>query len=136
MIVSERQLKAAKKKAKLLEKSIKKMEGKKGPLVQPTIIQTQAMLKELQDEVSEYEALLGQGLEAIKIEFLKEIMLLPIKYRVAKNLSREDFAKEVGLPVRMIARYEAGGYTNINGETFKKILDTLPLTIEGIRKKA
>ena len=137
MITSERQLKAAKEKIKSLKESIAKMQKKKkSVLAKSSLIQTEALLHKIEGEVAEYEALLTKGLEAIEIKSPEDIMLLPIRYRIAKHLSREDFSKEVDVPVRMIARYETSGYTNINGETFRKILHNLPLKFNGFLKEA
>ena len=52
-------------------------------------------------------------------------MLLPIKYRIAKHLTKEAFAKEVDVSVRMISRYEAEEYTNIC------IIGTAPIIYSG-----
>ena len=137
MITSDRQLNATKKKINSLTESLAKMEkSAKGILAKASVIQTEAMKQELDDDVSEYEKLCAGGLEAIELETPEDIMLLPIKYRIVKHLTKEAFAKEVDVPVRMISRYEAEEYTNITGETFKKILHNLPLTINGILKDA
>ena len=136
MITSERQLNTAKKKADSLEKSVKKMEkNQKGILAKPALIQTKTILEEIKNDITEYENLLNNGLKAIKIESPEDIILLPVKYRIANHLSREEFAKEVDVSVRMIARYEVGEYTNINGETLKKILHNIPLKFTGSLKK-
>ncbi len=131
MITSERQLAVANKKIQSLRESIKKMEAEAKPLARSSIIQTKALIKELQHEVEEYETLKEKGLEAIEINDLAEVMLLPIKYRIAKKMSQDSFAKEVNIPVRMIARYESEGYKNITGENLHKILSKLHLKIPG-----
>ncbi len=130
MITSKRQLNASKKKIEFLRKSSKAMKKKsRGVLAKSSLIQTETMIQELENKVLEYETLYSKGLEAIEIEMLEDIMLLPIKYRIAKHLSKEDFARKVDVPVRMISRYETEGYTNIRGVTFKKILHNLPLLL-------
>ena len=130
MITSDRQLTAAVKKIDSLKESLANMKASTGGILsKASIIQTEALAKELEDDVLEYRKIYAEGLGAINIKTPEDIMLLPIKYRIAKHLTKEAFAKEVGVPVRMIARYEAEEYTNITGETFKKILHNLPLIL-------
>jgi DNA-binding XRE family transcriptional regulator len=138
MITSERQLAVTKKKIQSLEDSLKKIEVdiKTKPLAKASKIQTQALIKELYAEVFEYEELKSKGLDAIQLNDLSEIMLVPIKYRIAKHMTQESFAKEVDVPLRMIARYESEGYRNITGETFHKILQKLHLKSMGKLKEA
>lgn len=138
MITSERQLNVSKKKISSLQESLKKLsnEVKTKPLAKASKIQTQAMIEEIQKEVDEYEKLCSKGLDAIEIEDLADVMLLPIKYRIAKRMTQESFAKEVDVPLRMIARYESEGYKNIQGENLFKILSKLHLQFFGkLREK-
>lgn len=137
MITSDRQLNVARKKIQSLEDSLKKLEAAKStPLAKASKIQTQALAKELYAEVAEYEELKDKGLDAIQLNDLSEIMLVPIKYRIAKHMTQESFAKEVDIPLRMIARYESEGYKNISGENFHKILQKLHLRSMGKLKEA
>lgn len=138
MITSDRQLTVTRKKIHSLEESLKKLEEdvKSKPLAKASKIQTQAIVKELYAEVVEYEELKTRGLDAIQLNDLSEIMLVPIKYRIAKHMTQESFAKEVDIPLRMIARYESEGYRNITGENFHKILQKLHLKALGKLKEA
>ena len=137
MITSERQLNTTKKKIVSLKESLVEMKkSASGILGNSAVIQIEALIQELESEVLEYEKLYAEGLDAIDIQSPEEIMLLPIKYRIAKHLTKEAFAKKVDVSVRMISRYEAEGYTNINGETFKKILQNLPVKLNRTLKEA
>jgi DNA-binding XRE family transcriptional regulator len=138
MITSDRQLAVTRKKIQSLEESVKKIEEevKTKPLAKASKIQTQAIIKELYSEVFDYEELKAKGLDAIQLNDLSEIMLVPIKYRIAKRMTQEAFAKEVDIPLRMIARYESEGYRNITGENFHKILQKLHLKSIGKLKQA
>ncbi len=136
MITSDRQLKVAKKQIASLTESIADMKkSAKGILANAALVQTKALIEELQGKVSEYERLLSDGLGAIDVNTPEDLMLLPIKYRLAKHLTREAFAKIVDVSVRMISRYETEEYSNINGETLKKILHNLPLRLDGKLKE-
>ena len=138
MITSDRQLSTMNKKIESLQESLKKLtdEAKVKPLAKSAKIQTQALIKELQLEVFEYEDLKARGFDAIELNDLSEIMLIPIKYRIAKRMTQESFAKEVEIPLRMIARYESEGYRHITGENFHKILQKLHLKLPGKLKEA
>jgi ribosomal protein L17 len=138
MITSERQLSTTNKKIESLQETMKKLteEAKSKPLAKASKIQTQALIKELQQEVFEYEELKTKGLDAIELNDLADIMLIPIKYRIAKRMTQETFANEVEIPLRMIARYESEGYRNITGENFHKILQKLHLKLPGKLKEA
>lgn len=136
MITSDRQLAVTSKKIKDLRESIKKMDASTKPLVKAAVIQTKALVKELEQEVKEYQTLREKGIEAIEINDLAEVMLLPIKYRIAKKMTQDAFARIVEVPVRMIARYESEGYRNISGENLHKILSKLHLKIPGKLKEA
>lgn len=136
MITSKKQLAITNQKIQSLYDSIKKLEAKDGPLSKSAIIQTKSLIKGLKKEVEEYELLIEKGIDAIEINDLAEVMLLPIKYRIAKRMTRDAFAREVNFSERMIARYESEGYKNINGENFQKILSKLNLKILGKIKEA
>lgn len=131
MITSHRQLNATKKQIQMLKESIQVLKKKKSVLAKSSLIQSESKIKELTREVSRYEELYYGGIDTIRIENPEDIMLLPLMYRIAKQLTQEAFANEVGVPLRMIARYEASNYSNINGETLKNILNKLPLKIKG-----
>lgn len=137
MITSDRQLKVTQEKIKSLQESLEVKTTISNPvLVRAAKMQTQGLIKELQSLVNEYEELKTKGLDAIKISSPEDVMLLPIRYRIAKRMTQEVFAKSVDVSLRMIARYESEEYRNINGETLKKILHKIPLKFMGNLKEA
>jgi Helix-turn-helix len=127
MITSERQLLFTKKQIASLAEEIKNLEKEapKKPFGKTAVIQAKALLQELQFNVEEYEALKANGVKGIQINNLSEIMILPIKYRIAKGMTQEAFAKEFEISLRTIARYEAENYRNASGDNFDKILKKL-----------
>ena len=65
MITSDRQLNATKKKIESLTESLAEMEkSEKGILAKSSAVQTEVMKQELENDVSEYEKLCTEGLEA------------------------------------------------------------------------
>jgi len=131
MITSEKQLIVSRKKIVELRASILKMERDTKPFIKASVMELKSLIKKIEQEIKDYETLKEKGIEAIELNDLSEIMLLPIKYRIAKRMTQESFAREMEVPVRMIARYESEGYRNISGETLHKILKRLHLKIIG-----
>ena len=129
MITSERQLKAANEKIESLKQSLRSKENAnvKKLFAKAGRIQTQNLVNDLEKEIEDYEALKKKGVGAIKIDSFEDLFLLPIRYRIAKNMTQEEFANLVGIPLRQICRYESEEYSNISSETLKKILQGIPL---------
>src|SRR4051812_13462188 len=109
MITSDRQLEAALKKLKLLQSSMK-LELKPGtPRVLGVALhgQTQELVEELKNEIQEYKRLKNSQLVEIPIRSLEELMNAPIRYRLARKMTIEQFAHSVHVHSRQIARYES-----------------------------
>lgn len=132
MITSDRQLKASKEKLMELKRSLEKnSESIINPiLAKAAKVQTQALIQEIETETFLYENLKTKGIAAIQLHSMADILNLPVMYRVAKGMSQEQFARLVNVGLRQIARYESDGYENINGETLKKILSKIELSIK------
>jgi DNA-binding XRE family transcriptional regulator len=127
MISNDRQLATTRKQIVSLQEELKKLqdEAKSKKFGKTAVVQTQALIKSLQANVDEYEALTSKGVEAIQLNDLSELMILPMKYRIAKKMTQEMFAKEVDIPLRTIARYEADEYKTVSGDNLHKILSKL-----------
>jgi DNA-binding XRE family transcriptional regulator len=137
MITSQRQLKVTLEKIESFKSSLSsKIKIKNPVLVKAARIEAQTMIEDLEALVEEYQDLVQNGLGAIKISSPEDLMLLPIRYRIAKRMTQENFAKSVDVSVRMIARYESEDYRNITGETLQKILHSIPLKFKGELKEA
>ena len=132
MITSERQLSVTKSKIEDLKSSLKQKPNEKmKPVLQKAArVQAESLIAELQEQVTEYEHLRSDGVPAIQVKTPMDLFLLPIRYRIAKKMSQEAFSKLVGVGLRQIARYEAEGYENIQGDTLKRILEKLPLNLQ------
>lgn len=132
MITSERQLSVTKSKIEDLKSSLKQKPNEKmKPVLQKAArVQAESLIAELQEQVNEYVLLRSDGVPAIQVKTPMDLFLLPIRYRIAKKMSQEAFSKLVGVGLRQIARYEAEGYENIQGDTLKRILEKLPLNLQ------
>ena len=133
MITSDRQYKAAKKQLVMLGESLSAPKKKAVPdaVRQAAKAQTQELMDEIQESINEYEALRNGKPTDVEIHSLDDLMVAPIRYRIAARMSLDEFGRKVGVSARQIARYELEGYQNINTSTFQKILRKLNLRLDG-----
>jgi hypothetical protein len=85
----------------------------------------------LEQEIREYQLTKSQSVEDIPINSPAELLLAPIRYRIATGMTVEEFARLVNVAQRQIARYEALGYQNCSMPTFQKIMQRLQIQLEG-----
>lgn len=133
MITSNRQYEAAKKQLAMLGESLSASKKKAVPdaVRQAAKAQTQELMDEIQESINEYEALRNGKPTDVEICSLDDLMVAPIRYRIAARMSLDEFGRKVGVSARQIARYELEGYQNINTSTFQKILRKLNLRLDG-----
>ena len=136
MITSDKQVLVTKKRIDEFLEYLKLIEKDTRIIAKASKFQIEGLVQELREQIYEYETLKTKGVEAIEISGPSDIMLLPIKYRIAKRMTQELFAKKVDMPLRMICRYESENYRNITGGNLQKILDKLHLKIFAKIKEA
>ena len=128
MIKCKRQFAAAKKQLTLLEQSLDQGSVNTDmpeSLVLGTKNGIKSLMDDLKKELLEYEQLKQKGVEAIAVASWNDFLLVPIKYRIANNLTIEQFAQKVNVHSRQIAGYEKEEYRNVTMSTFTKILDEI-----------
>ena len=133
MITSKKQYKEACRKLEMLGASLSS--GKK-PGVPPAIEKAgKAQITELMDnikkEINEFDSCRNVDISELEIHSLDDLMLLPIKYRIASGMSIDKFAQFVGISPRQINRYEKEHYKNTHTSTLNTILEKLNVGIEG-----
>jgi len=133
MITSTKQIEVAKGKVKLLKDSLraKTSPGIPKELVNATRGQISELISEIEAEIKEFELLQSTNLEKFHVRSFEDLMLTPIRVRLAQKMTVEEFAHQVGVHSRQIARYEAQNYTNLNTLTLLKILEKLSVQIDG-----
>ena len=133
MITSTKQIEVAKGKVKLLKDSLraKTSPGIPKELVNATRGQISELISEIEAEIKEFELLQSTNLEKFHVRSFEDLMLTPIRIRLAQKMTVEEFAHQVGVHSRQIARYEAQNYTNLNTLTLLKILEKLSVQIDG-----
>jgi len=133
MITSYKQYTVAKEKLKKIKESIVATQKTKVPqvLVRASLGQMKELLADLKRDMSEYETLHMSHKQDISISSLEDLMKAPIRYRLAKKMTIEQFAKEVEVHSRQIARYETEQYHNATTDTLIKILERLKIDLKG-----
>lgn len=117
MITSTQQLLAAKKKKKLLLES-----GSKDAA---------SSIELLEADISEYHRKSVGPFSSECIQSLKELLAIPVHFRLANKMTLEDFAKLAGVSSRQVQRYEEKGYQNCSTGTFNNIIHNLDLRVVG-----
>lgn len=133
MITSDKQYAAAKKQLMMLTASM--IASKKEEV--PDLIEKagKAQMLELVDEIQrnmeEYDRLKESKPSDIEIHSLDDLMVVPIRYRIAAHMSVDAFSRKVGVSARQITRYETENYQNTNSSTLRKILGMLDIHLNG-----
>lgn len=132
MITSDRQLQATQKKLNDLKASLDNGISEVPVKFQGAFkAQRLELVAELEAEIEEYKRLKSNHVTSIAIESMDDIKLAPIRFRLAKNMTVEQFAMLVGVHSRQIARYEEKQYENITVEVLTKILSKIRPRISG-----
>ena len=115
-----------------VRREVEELKGKieSGEYPSDQIERFRSRLEGLESDIAEYLMLLEKGPEGLTIKRPQDVLLLPVRYRIAKKMTLDEFAEMVGVPARMIFRYEEKGYENAIGINVEKILSRLPVGIE------
>ena len=133
MITSDKQYDSAKEKLSMLTESLSAPAKKGVPkeIEKANKVQVQELIDEIQMEIEEYAGLKNGDPSDIKIQSIDDLMITPIRYRIAAHMSVDAFGRKVGVSARQIARYEQAQYQNTTASTLRKILEQLDIQIDG-----
>ncbi|MBL1259820.1 MAG: helix-turn-helix transcriptional regulator [Thiotrichaceae bacterium] len=133
MITSDKQYAAAKKQLDMLTASLSSPKKDDVPAIiaKANRTQLQELVGEIRSSMQEYDDLKNSEPSDIEIHSLDDLMMTPIRYRIAAHMSVDAFGRKVGVSARQIARYEQEGYQNTNTPTLQKILKTLNIHLDG-----
>ncbi|MFQ5565549.1 MAG: helix-turn-helix domain-containing protein [Paracoccaceae bacterium] len=133
MIVSQQQYNATRKKLKMLEESLSapRREGVPEKFVQAALGQTRELMAELQAEIDEYDRITTSSQAEVPVNSIEDLLLAPIRCRLASHMSTEAFARTVGVSARQIFRYEQENYRNCSLANLTKILGKLNVKVSG-----
>jgi HTH-type transcriptional regulator / antitoxin HigA len=91
---------------------------------------TESKLKELKDDIEEYEDLVSVENEIIEIKSIHELAKGIIKIRIASNISQKKLAIMMGIQEQQIQRYEKDFYYKASFERILQILESLNVEIK------
>jgi HTH-type transcriptional regulator/antitoxin HigA len=83
------------------------------------------MIRQLEEELREYDQLKSGELELPDIERLDQIAPFITKIRIAKGVSQTNLAKRLGVSKQVISRYEEADYQTVGIGRLQEILDAM-----------
>lgn len=85
----------------------------------------ESMIRQLEDELREYDRLKIGELALPNVERLEEIAPFIAKIRIAKNVSQTELARRLGVSKQVISRYEESDYQTVSIARLQEILDAI-----------
>ena len=85
----------------------------------------EGMIRQLDDELREYDQLKSGDLKLPRIERLEEIAPFIVKLRIAKGISQTELANRLGVSKQVISRYEESDYQTVGVARLQEILDAI-----------
>ena len=85
----------------------------------------ESMIRQLEDELREYDQLKTGALELPHIDRLDEIAPFIAKIRIAKGVSQTELARRLGISKQVISRYEETDYQTVAIARLQEILDAI-----------
>jgi HTH-type transcriptional regulator/antitoxin HigA len=85
----------------------------------------EGMIRQLEDELHEYDLLKSGQLALPRMERLDEIAPFISKIRIAKGVSQTELARRLGVSKQVISRYEESDYQTVPIARLQEILDAI-----------
>jgi len=85
----------------------------------------ESMIRQLEEELQEYDQLKGGTLALPHLERLDQIAPFIAKIRIAKGLSQTELARRLGVSKQVISRYEETDYQTVAVGRLQEILDAI-----------
>jgi HTH-type transcriptional regulator/antitoxin HigA len=85
----------------------------------------EGMIRQLEDELREYDQLKSGELRVPKIDRLDQITPFVVKLRIAKGISQTELAHRIGVSKQVISRYEESDYQTVGIGRLQEILDAI-----------
>lgn len=137
MITNDRQLKITKAQIENFQESLDNFSTDSVEMenIHPKILEAQKSaisfkLRELMQEVKEYEDLKAGNIVITQVKDLKELPIMLIKARIANGLTQAELGEKLGLKEQQIQRYESEKYESTSLRTLQKISDALKIRID------
>ncbi|MGO9255105.1 MAG: helix-turn-helix domain-containing protein [Bryobacteraceae bacterium] len=91
----------------------------------PVSASYQAMIRQLEEELREYDRLKSGDLALPNMERLDQIAPFIAKIRIAKGVSQTELARRLGVSKQVISRYEESDYQTVALSRLQEILDAM-----------
>ena len=85
----------------------------------------EGMIRQLEDELREYDQLKTGKLNLPKVEGLDQVAPFIAKLRIAKGISQTELARRLGISKQVISRYEETDYQTVAVARLQEILDAI-----------
>ena len=85
----------------------------------------ESMIRQLEDELREYEHLKSGELKLPQVKRLDQIAPFVSKLRIAKGVSQTELARRLGVSKQLISRYEESDYQTVAIARLQEILDAI-----------
>ena len=98
------------------------MTGKRAAVVRGSY---EGMIRQLEEELREYDDLKSGELTLPNVERLDQIAPFIVKVRIAKGISQTELAKRLGVSKQVVSRYEETEYQTVAISRLQEILDAI-----------
>jgi HTH-type transcriptional regulator / antitoxin HigA len=85
----------------------------------------ESMIRQLEEEVREYDQLKSGELVLPPVERLDQVAPFIAKIRIAKGVSQTELANRLGVSKQVISRYEESDYQTVAVARLQEILDAI-----------
>lgn len=90
----------------------------------------EGVIRQLEEELREYDELKSGDLKLPKIDRLDEIAPFVVKLRIAKGVSQTELARRLGVSKQIISRYEESDYQTVGIARLQEILNAIGVKTE------
>jgi HTH-type transcriptional regulator / antitoxin HigA len=85
----------------------------------------ESMIRQLEQELHEYDQLKSGELPLPHVERLDQIAPFIAKIRIAKGISQTELARRLGVSKQVVSRYEENEFQTVAMTTLQEILDAI-----------
>ena len=136
MIKNEREYKITKSWLKKFQEALKQAKLRKAKdendaeRLQIRIAGIESQIEELIDDIARYEALKSGKTQSFTVTDLRDLPLVIIQARIARNLTHKALAEKLGVSEKQVQRDEANEYATAGLNRLIKVADTLAINLE------
>jgi ribosome-binding protein aMBF1 (putative translation factor) len=105
-----------------LAKTAEEQPGKRSAAIRGSY---EGMIRQLDEELREYDKLIAGKLTLPHVEGLDQIAPFIPKIRIAKGISQTELARRLGVSKQVISRYEENDYQTVAIARLQEILDAI-----------